>query len=992
MLAVRRSSTILKQSGCFFSPLGLVQRDYHGDPGPTTRSNQKELRAALIASNSSSQRHLPKHLAPANRQILDTLLNAEPQDTPIRPRSSSRNVSLPLRLPNSRFDRNQYTVNQNQMQQVEENPYTTSTKLKRWIDKISRNNNNITDSQIEQAIEIVTKTQNHLVNAPVYNILLGFIGKQRRLNRMWSLYNDMKKRGIRPTTRTFSTLINAYARISHSGDTSFEHDFMPVKDLTHSRVTILFEQSQQHIKKCMMAESQAKEEIGVASFTGEKLFNGDIANGNEKTENQDEINISPTNAYLKYLGRHGLWEDMYKVFVGMDQSGPLSPDTVTYTTLLASLHNIHLVRSRLRKSQPASTHTQTGESTINLDQIQIGPIARGIWDQLSRQFDKLRDHNVQDKDRKLDNELFSHMLRCLVKGRYEDQKFAVNLVSKLWGYPPPGQATLASTQATPAGDEKPGFPSIKPSVQSATSLLQGLSSSKQTVLSSHYATLFLSTPEIQSSADLHFLKSAISALSESGDIGACINILDSYQPPSGIDGWDIQIYKMILQGCRFSSSSSCGDFNTALEIFKRAVQLPEHAENQSPGIKTQDLSKSYEWTSPNGQSKDSRGVSWVKPKPISPDTGILSILLRISMSNNNPTTSIKQILNIINHFGGERLLSIYPGSTRSDRFRVSGEEKMLIDHTPDTLEIKDSKKRVLEDLIDFAKNVILAIEKLGVQSAEYRDMQNKMQVIMDVWSGEIKSSRKGYTRSNEVQRPRDVERHGAERERLVEVNEWQDIETESLSRPRKMESSNPDTGRDRYRGEGTERNERPRSFGGDRGAPYLQRKSRDSEGNGRPYDGERPRKYDSLDRGSEGNLGREYADRKPRSDQPFGRGSFADRPPSDSFRSKPREDRAFGGDKFNSGRSHGRHLSEDGAHESGRSFENNSVREEKPRRESFSFGASDRGDKPRAERFPDRGAPRRERSFGNSNTDRSYDRERPRREGTFKKASFGLKK
>ncbi|WVQ62125.1 uncharacterized protein L199_000263 [Kwoniella botswanensis] len=837
MLAARRSGNLLRSQAtsapCVRS--ALLAREYHGDPGPSTRSNrnQQELRSAIVSASktgqqvSSSGRHLPKKLVNADRQILDGIFDynqykfKSPKAFRVGAKVQQKDVSLPLRLPDTRFSKTSYGHGGGRG--GEEDAYSTSMKLRKLIEKHEKNSNGskkgLTDLQIEEAVQIVISAPKNMVNTPVWNILLGFVGKQRRLNWMWSLYNDMKKRGIKPTTRTYSTMINAYSRISHSGDISAEYELIPVKELTHSRVTILFEQSQQHIKKCMNASALLQEDLGITHSTsvpsGSQVKKEDQSVNNEF---EDEINTSPTNAYLKYLGRHGLWEEMYQTFLSMDTTGPLSPDSITYTTLFASLHHIHLVRGRQKSADPSIVHKL----------IDIGPVSRGIWDQCQRQFAKTKG----ERDRSIDNELFSHALRCLIKGRPEDHRFAISLVDEIWGLPPPGQSKLASTSTSTSTGSTPR---LNPTVQSATALIQGLLRSKQTVLASHYTTLLLSRKDIQTSVDLYFLKSAINALSETGDIGGILGILESYQPPTGSEGWDISTYSSALQGARWA-----GDFPNALKIFKRATQISDDVENTSPADKSLTAEKGsgegYIRSTPNGQPVDSRGIRWIKPRPIVPDTNLLSILLKISVGSNNE--AIKKVLNIINHFGAERLFSIPNSSTRhaSENKRSSqddeggnhnGESTLLIESTPQTLVIGDRKSSAsLGKMVDFAKNIVSAIERLhGSQADEYRGIKEDMQKIVKVWDGHVY----GATRKDEgdgVKRHRggrniDADRKsrsGADdipkRNRRSEIDrgkqgsEWED-EDQYIGKSTRRSSSRRDENRNAFRdGERSSRRDR----------------------------------------------------------------------------------------------------------------------------------------------------------------------------------------
>jgi pentatricopeptide repeat protein len=111
----------------------------------------------------------------------------------------------------------------------------------------------------------------------------------------------MKRRGITPTARSYTSYFAALARgvAAHS---------LPASAFT--RASTVHNQWLQH--------------------AASRIADADPASS-------DSPNPAPTNAYLHTLGRTGNVDEMIKVFDQMPQSGPLSPNVETYTTVLRGL-------------------------------------------------------------------------------------------------------------------------------------------------------------------------------------------------------------------------------------------------------------------------------------------------------------------------------------------------------------------------------------------------------------------------------------------------------------------------------------------------------------------------------------------------------------------------------------------------------------------------------------------------------------------------------
>ncbi|WVF70518.1 hypothetical protein IAT40_005308 [Kwoniella sp. CBS 6097] len=777
MLALRRSTSTLRPLPLPLSHLRTpVFREYHGDPGPSS-SNHRQNRRTVLRNAATTGPKRSSVAVNADKSLLNAILDA-PTPSPVgtstrsigrTPASTSAPLVKPLRLPTpqSRQEHNrpaglggpgsgpgsrqsqgrQPASSCSPVEKREETPYDTSMKLRRWITKHPKN---LTQAQTEEVIAIVTEAKPNSVNAPVWNLLLGYMGRMQKFDRMWKLYNDMKKRGISPTSRTYSAMINAYAGASRSLE-ALDRSASPrqIEDRTVSRVTILFEQFQKHLKdKVTSHQSSAldpelDDELGLSFSSkkeGELLEEAEgVDKRKESMENDDEVDVAPINAYLKFLGRNNLFDEMQKIFISMDTEGPLSPDTVTYTTMFASLYHTHINQLRSLGQTGKSTRT---DMMSQLDSS-IGPTARGIWDRCVRQFEKLH----SDKSRRIDNELLIHVLRCLLRGRPEDQRFALNLIHQLWSLPPPGQSNFGSPSPTslPTSSETPqlspdsaisaaskskltstssqarGLPKLEPNLESATALIQALYALNKPNLGTHYTTLLLSNPKVSFAADVRFLQSAMNVYASTGDVSGLMNLLDSFQISSGRQGWDVKAWRAAITGARWA-----GDFEAALSILRRAVHLPTGVEDDDPQTKTSNT-QPYKWVTPNGRSEDMRGVRWVRPQPTPVDAGMLSNLLKTAMQKSNK--EVKMALNIFEYLGGEKKIVVFP---------PTGEPLSALDPvevTENREDMNDLERDEMGRVMDLVKTIERATERLGSAGGQlaYARIKEKIKDLARVW-------------------------------------------------------------------------------------------------------------------------------------------------------------------------------------------------------------------------------------------------------------------
>ena len=423
----------------------------------------------------------------------------------------------------------------------------------------------------------------------------------------------MKKRSIKPNSRTYTTLLNAYAGIRHSADTSDPRGSRTVEPKTLSRVSIIYDQAETYMAAAQAELERSKnkndpEELGLA--TDAMVEEGE--DGGYATE--VDVSVGPTNAYLKFLARYGMFKEMDKVFLALPTSGPLSPDIITYTTMFSALYDDLNRRGRDAKSGASGTERSTTNPS-------------GLWTRMCRQYSSTEEHGMAGADglRTIDESVVLIALKCLSRGDQSSQGTTMDIIDTIWSLPRPSSSS--SYVGTPQLRGPTGFtlPKLPLSIRAATTIM---SVCPKPTDRSHYAQLFLDRPELKKEIDTPFLIAAIRALSETGDIDAVMDILDNYQPRQP-NHWPLSVWHDALTAARWSKSEDQGlrsqpDFQSALKVFRRMTHLPAGVEDGERGGK-------YEVDTPNGKPSDMRGIKWARSPPIEADPKSISLLIKIAL-------------------------------------------------------------------------------------------------------------------------------------------------------------------------------------------------------------------------------------------------------------------------------------------------------------------------------------------------------------------------
>lgn len=584
-------------------------------------------------------------------------------------------------------------------------PYKTSLKIKKWID---RHPSPLSPGQVDEVVKLVSEAPLPTVNAAVWNLVLALLGRERKYDRMWREFNAMKRRGTKPTSRTFTTLLNAYAGVAHTNAPveRFNPSARPER-LTLDRVNNIYNQSQAHIRAVMEA-AKDEDDIGIAYPSAKQQAQA------AAEVNETEVNILPTNSYLKFLGRFGLWEEMQRVFHAMDATGPLSPDQVTYSAMLNAANNIDHYRRQTARHPKAPP----------LPELNLGATARGLWEQAVRQ---MCPAGKAHGNRELDDKLAITALECLVSGRPEDQRLVEQLVPRLWALPAYGQVTVASSNPVPAGSDFPAsmehLPHFKLNVASATALMSLLARGKASV-AAFYTDKIIHSRELQKGLDFAALRVAVHNFADMNDVDAAKAVLDSYQPPTGQDGWPRDVWHAVMSAARWSK-----DWDAALGTLSRMAQFPT------------DGGKSYSWKSSNGKKQDVRGMAWVKPRAIVPDAESLDLLLKTALVTG--VKNVRTALGVYERYGEEHFFLWKQAVARQGSTDID----MIATRRP-PVELNYSSRKAVERGVELAKTLQQAAERVAeyARGQEKEDMEGLARtgrIIADNWGIVLKRAAEG---------------------------------------------------------------------------------------------------------------------------------------------------------------------------------------------------------------------------------------------------------
>ena len=637
-------------------------------------------------------------------------------------------------------------------------PFETSKRVAEWI---AKHPSPIKPWDIDELLRMVMDAPRYRMNTVVWNQVISLLGKEHKLEVMFRALNHvsvralkladlpsksswkMKKRSYKPNSRTYTIMLNAYTGARHlDEDVAFTPSEKPSEKLWQ-RILTVYNESQANISACIAEAKKAKEQGKDVHF-GTKIDTSPRVEGEPRVqptrleEITEQINPSPTNAYLKLLARYGMWAQMDKVHVAMDQEGPLSANTKTYTILLHALLN-----RRAQQEEKRWTHVKN-DLTKFMSPDEFGSTARSLWDEVVRKFHPIvpSDTHIYARDRRIDEELALLAMRAFLTARPADQLLATNLIPFIWGLPDLKSAVPASFSAsmkdskTAARDNidiphyMKNIPRLKPTVRSASSLLVMLGKANKVSLASHWAKYFFSLPELRSQMDFQFVRSVIHALASTGDVDQINDIMETYQPPTGKAGWHAYIWENVLMAARQKM-----DFEAAMDAFRRMTHLPNGVED---GVPVEQRTKYLLPSRSGAKTRDVHGHNFIRPDRMEPTAKALSLLFKTAFLSTSATVvdrNTRKAFNTLTAFNLDKMFTI-----PADDYKRGTTIRLLQDKADDfDGEVHNSLVAAAEWRLSLAKDVERAMELLMDQAeAEEKrplwELKEKMANIGRTWA------------------------------------------------------------------------------------------------------------------------------------------------------------------------------------------------------------------------------------------------------------------
>ncbi|KAJ7179141.1 pentatricopeptide repeat-containing protein [Mycena filopes] len=167
-------------------------------------------------------------------------------------------------------------------------PHVLSLRLKKLAD----------DNQLDTAVAMLKNAPLPAQSTPVWNTLIWECMKAKRFKLAYDLFIDMKRRGFRPTTRTFQTMFSGLSRI--------EVWSAYPQQLKHARS--LYEAYQQHIETVKRSDTTSS-----------------------------ELSLDPLPAYITILGNAGQFDEIFVLFHSLAPEGPMAANKFIFTAMFRAL-------------------------------------------------------------------------------------------------------------------------------------------------------------------------------------------------------------------------------------------------------------------------------------------------------------------------------------------------------------------------------------------------------------------------------------------------------------------------------------------------------------------------------------------------------------------------------------------------------------------------------------------------------------------------------
>lgn len=185
--------------------------------------------------------------------------------------------------------------------------------------------------QLEQAESEVKRAAKDAANVVVWNELIRHTLLARKYRRAWELWMDMKRRGVKPTTRSYTSFFTG-------------------------------------LRKARKVEDGESGLARIKTIYAQWLLDADRKlKGKQPEDPNERVSNIPTNAYLAFLASIDNIPLLLETFNQMPTSGLLAPDSSTYSTVLTAL--LHHAEEEGIWEQAATIWKRAEQQKVEVDTV-----------------------------------------------------------------------------------------------------------------------------------------------------------------------------------------------------------------------------------------------------------------------------------------------------------------------------------------------------------------------------------------------------------------------------------------------------------------------------------------------------------------------------------------------------------------------------------------------------------------------------------------------
>ncbi|TBU49598.1 hypothetical protein BD309DRAFT_1076355 [Dichomitus squalens] len=437
------------------------------------------------------------------------------------------------------------------------------------------------EGKLDEAIDTLKSMPLDAQNTSTWNTMISHAGRAGRYQLAYQLYIEMKRRGFKPALRTYTTLMSVFTKVPSWEDRS---KLIQNVHKTYENYLAYIELVKGHNPK------------------------------------SPEYSVAPINAYLSILGRVGEHQRMFDVYNALDESGPFSPTSVTYTVVLRAL-GLHSTAARGDTEQGRAIRERHASD------------ARLIWRQLTKRIEDGAPIAV-------DAFLISALIRVLALGRPADQIAAFDVLREHVGLAKPGETAPA--------------PTVEMSAPLLADVLSLCNAAKKHRLTVHFAQQLMDkNPSLLDRGHMDHILAAYGALAATGSTTEAARALQTLewmveQEMSSKDGHKIRpglsTYTFVLVACWRAK-----DWESTMRTFELMT-----------GYRAKDFA--------DGAADAPQQVVRASGRNVLPDAAGASCIARVALATGDEA-AMRQCLRIVHRLNLTRYLSLAGGEAEAEPAR-----------------------------------------------------------------------------------------------------------------------------------------------------------------------------------------------------------------------------------------------------------------------------------------------------------------------------------